>query len=51
MNCMYQALVTLLALKLFVKAILICYLLPNTCINSLLEGILCRKCVEVESCI
>jgi len=41
--------VTLLALNFFVNAILICYLLPNTYINNLLEGILCTKCVEVES--
>jgi len=46
MNCMDRALVTLLALNFLVNAILICYLLPNTYINNLLEGILCRKCVE-----
>ena len=32
-----------------VNPILICYLLPNTYINSLLEGVLCRKWVEVET--
>ena len=45
MNCVDQALVTSLALNFFVNAILICYLLPNTYINSLLEDIFCRKCV------
>jgi hypothetical protein len=46
---MDRALVTLLALNFFVNALLICYLLPNNYINNLLEGILCSKCVEVES--
>jgi hypothetical protein len=49
MNCMDQAVVTLLVLHFSVNAIPICYLLPNTYINILLEGILSRKCVEVES--
>jgi len=45
---MDRALVTLLALNFFVNVILICYSLPNTYINNLLEGILCGKCVEME---
>jgi hypothetical protein len=46
---MDRTLVKLLALNFFVNAIPICYFLQNTFINNLLEGILCRKCVEVES--
>jgi hypothetical protein len=46
---MDRALVILLALNFIVNAILICYLLPNTYINNLVEGILYRKSVEVET--
>jgi hypothetical protein len=49
MNCMDQALVTLLALNFFLIAILLCYFLPNTYINNPFAGILCRKCMELES--